>query len=446
MNTDEENLLIRYIEAQMGGEVTGLVRQARWRKAWFAELTRGGVVIPLYIRGDKQLDAEPFPGLAREAAILRQLEADGILVPHVHGVCPEPLAIVMERLPGVREVERAANDAQRQSIAEQYVAQLARMHALDVGPFVAAGIGLPADPRGNVLAYLDANQPLYDRGKRKPQPFVEFALRWARRNAPTDRPRSSFIHCDVGQFLFVEGKITGIYDFEASHIGDPLADLASLRTRDGFEPLGADVSHLVRHYQQLTGETIDPWALSFHTFTFSLTSVMALSGPLSEPDAHRVELEYLIWYLMTRRAAIWAMAECLGLQLTPSPALPPQPTRQSLLLNVLGQTVARGPAETAMEQRHRQSAITLAQWAVQADAQSSAADQRERASLARFIEPVPLAWDDADAALERFVLQAGPEHDHALLLHFAQQLEDEISMAEPLRERLAGYALKPVVL
>lgn len=445
MHTPEEILLIQYIETQMGGRVTSLVRQTRWRKAWFAELAQDGAVIPLYIRGDKQLDAEPYPGLQREAAILRQLEADGILVPHVHGVCPEPLAIVMDQMPGVREVAQAVDDAQRRSIAEQYVAQLARMHALDTAPFVAAGIKLPADARSNVLAYLDANQPLYERGKRRPQPFVEFALRWVRRNAPEGRTRSSFIHCDVGQFLFVDGKITCLYDFEASHIGDPLADLASLRTRDGFEPLGADVSHLVRHYQQLTGEAIDPWALSFHTAAFSLTSVMALSGPLSEADAHNIELEYLVWNLMTRRATVWAMAECMGLTITPSPAFEPQPGRDALLFTVLGQTVARGPAETDMDCHHRKSATLLAQWAGLVDAAGPQAAQRERDSLAQFIEPVA-GWVDADAALEQFVLQAGPEHDQALLLHFARQLEDQIAIATPLHERLAGYALKPVVL
>lgn len=446
MHTPEEILLKRYIESQMGGRVTSLVRQTRWRKAWFAELERDGTLVPLYIRGDKQLDAEPFPGLAREAAILRQLEADGILVPHIHGVCPEPLAIVMDRTPGVRDVVQAMDDAQRQSIAEQYVAQLARMHALDTAPFVAAGIGLPVDARSNVLAYLDANQPLYARGKRKPQPFVEFAMRWMRRNAPTGRTRSSFIHCDVGQFLFVDGKITGLYDFEASHIGDPLADLASLRTRDGFEPLGADVSHLIRYYQQLTGEAVDPWALSFHTACFSLTSVMALSGPLSEPGAHRIELEYLVWDLMTRRATVWAMAECMDVQIAPSPPFPPQPGRQALLFNVLGQTVARGPEATDMDRHHRNSATTLAQWAALVDAAGPQAAQRERDSLARFIGPVPASWDAADAAFELFVQQAGPEHDQALLRHFALQLEDQIAMAQPLHARLAGYALKPVVL
>jgi aminoglycoside phosphotransferase (APT) family kinase protein len=444
--TSEEVLLSRYIEAQVGGRVMSIERQARWRKAWFVKVEREGQVVPLYVRGDKQLDAEPYPGLPREAAILQALEVGGIAVSHVYGVCPEPIGIVMDQAAGGRDVSQAASDDERRHIAEQYVEQLARIHALDTAPFVAAGITLPADGRANVLAYLDANLPLYLRGKRQPQPLIEFVMRWARRCAPVHRSRSSFIVADTGQFLFADGQLTCIHDFEASHIGDPLADLASLRTRDGYEPIGADISHLIRHYARVTGEAIDPWVLSYHTAVFSLTSVMALSGPLSEPDAHRLQTEYLVWNLMTRRATLWAMAECLGITLTPSPAPPALPGRQAVLFKVLEQSVARLPAESDMDRSQREGAVALARWAAQVDASGAAAAERERRSLGQFLPSVPEAWSEADAAFEQFVQQAGPEHDEALLRHFAMQLEDQIAIATPLHERLAGYALKPVVL
>jgi len=442
----EEARLTSYVETLMGGRVLSLERQPRWRKAWFAEVECDGKVVPLYIRGDKQLDAEPFPGLEREASILRALEAGGIMVPHIFGFCPDPDCIVMQRTPGARDVSQAANDQERQQIAEQYVEQLARMHSLDPALFSAGGLKVPADSRSNALAYIDANQPLYDRGKRRPQPFIEFALRWARQCAPMNRKRASFIQCDTGQFLFADGQLTGLYDFEASHIGDPLADLAALRTRDGFEPLGADVSHLLRYYAKLTGEAIDPWVLSFYTATFSLTSVMALSGPLSQPEAQPLEMEYLIWDFMTRRATIWAMAECMELRIPTGGVPPAQVPRQALVYTVLEQTVSRLPAETDMDRHHRASAVALARWAGELAAAGQHAAERERASLARLLDSVPGNWAEADLALEQFVMQAGPEHDEALLQHFALQLEDQIALAGSLRERLAGYALKPVVL
>src|SRR3546814_7111173 len=68
---DVTERLARQIERLVGGRVTMLERQPRWRTSWNAEVSRDGRKIPLYIRGDKGIDAETFPGLAREAAILK---------------------------------------------------------------------------------------------------------------------------------------------------------------------------------------------------------------------------------------------------------------------------------------------------------------------------------------------------------------------------------------
>ncbi|MBM7369189.1 phosphotransferase [Gordonia hydrophobica] len=233
-------------------------RQARWRKAWYATVERDGDEIPIYVRGDKQIDAEPFPGLDREAAILTALEAGGIRVPHVYGMSTDPVGIIMDRVPGTRDIAEAVDDAQRESIAEQYIDELAAIHRLDLQPFIDAGITVPDSAEGIALAYVDANEKLYRRTKTGPEPLVEFALRWVRRHVPQGRRRPAFILADTGQFLYVDGKITCVYDLEAAHVGDPLFDLASLRTRAGTEPLGADIAHLVRRYEEATGEAVDP--------------------------------------------------------------------------------------------------------------------------------------------------------------------------------------------
>src|SRR3546814_4452428 len=87
--------------------------------------------------------------------------------------------------------------------------------------------------------------------------MMEWALRWVSRNVPQDRSRTCLLHGDPGQFLFEEGRVTTLYDFEATHIGDPLHDLAALRLRHPTEPLGAGPHHMVRHYARITGMVID---------------------------------------------------------------------------------------------------------------------------------------------------------------------------------------------
>ena len=143
---DEEARLGPQIERLVGGRIISLERQPRWRKAWYAAVERAGETLPIYVRGDKQIDAEPYPGLGREAAILRLFGAGGLPVPRVYGMTQDPISIVMERVRGTRDVGQAINDDERRGLAEQYIEVLARMHSLDVKPFVQAGVAPAQDP------------------------------------------------------------------------------------------------------------------------------------------------------------------------------------------------------------------------------------------------------------------------------------------------------------
>jgi aminoglycoside phosphotransferase (APT) family kinase protein len=443
---DEEVRLRPQIERLVGGRIISLERQPRWRKAWYAVVERDGVPVPIYVRGDKQIDAEPYPGLGREAAILRLFRKNDLPVPQVYGMTENPVGIVMDRMPGTRDVGHAADDDERRRVAEQYIEVLTRMHALDTAPFVAAGVALPKGPMETALSYLNANIVLYRRTKRGAQPLVEFALKWMQRNVPMHRDTPRVIHGDPGQFLFEAGRLTCIYDFEATHIGDPLADLAALRTRHGTEPLGADPGHLIRHYAVLTGEPIDPAALSFHTAAFMLTAVMALAGPLTSPRPQEMQLEYLTWDLMTRRAMLWAMAECLGVTIIAKPVTRLPEGRSALVSRVLEATINRIETASDMGAADKAAAAALVGWV---RGQAAAGDANDAADLDRaagILGHRPSDWQAADAALERFVTDAGPEHDAILFDYFVAQTEHRVAEALSIQPRLTQYALPRIVL
>jgi aminoglycoside phosphotransferase (APT) family kinase protein len=443
---DEEVRLRPQIERLVGGRIISLERQPRWRKAWYAVIERDGAAVPIYVRGDKQIDAEPYPGLGREAAILGLFRANDLPVPRVYGMTENPTAIVMDRVSGTRDVGHAADDDERRRVAEQYIEVLARMHELDTTPFVAAGMSLPEGPTQTALSYLNANIVLYRRTKRGAQPLVEFALRWMQRNVPMHRNTPRVVHGDPGQFLFEAGRLTCIYDFEATHIGDPLADLAALRARHGTEPLGADPGHLIRHYAALTGKPIDPAALSFHTAAFMLTAVMALAGPLTEPSPREMQLEYLTWDLMTRRAMLWAMAECLGVTITPKPLAGLPEGRSALVARVLEATINRIEAVSGMGAVDKASAAALVGWVRGQAASGGANEAADLDRAARILGYRPSDWQAADAALERFVAAAGPEHDAMLFDYFVAQTEDRVAEALSIQPRLTQYALPRIVL
>src|SRR3546814_5467794 len=138
----DERKLVAFVEQVTGGRVTAMRRQRRWRPAWFVDVERDGLLLPIHIRGDRKSDIMPFPELAREAAIMEVLEEHGIPVPHIYGVCPDPEAIIMAAIPGSRDVSTAGDDAERQSVARQYVEAMAAMHRLPLEPFVARGLTL----------------------------------------------------------------------------------------------------------------------------------------------------------------------------------------------------------------------------------------------------------------------------------------------------------------
>jgi hypothetical protein len=108
----------------LGVQVKSVERQNRWRPAWFLEIARSPAVEQLYVRGERTTKSVMFP-LEYEFRVLQVLEANGILVPHVYGMCPDPMAIVMSKAPGRADLSTAANDDVRRSVMDHYIDQLA---------------------------------------------------------------------------------------------------------------------------------------------------------------------------------------------------------------------------------------------------------------------------------------------------------------------------------
>jgi aminoglycoside phosphotransferase (APT) family kinase protein len=441
--TDDDRARM-FVERLTGGRVVKNKRLSRWRPAWFVDVEHGSSLVRLHLRGERRSDVLPFPSLQREADILRVLEANGIPVPHVHAMCPEPFAIVMDAVPGTR-VQSGPADEQR-AIAEEYVSLLAKMHSIDTSAFAAIGIDVPTTAETIGLGMLDAYMPLYRRTKAAPEPLIEFAIAWVRRNVPTNRTRASFVHWDAGQFLHQDGRITALYDFETCLVGDPLMDLAALRSRHPAEPLGADLGHLFRHYEAVTGEAIDVAALRFHTVVFMLVGVMALAGPMVEPQAGSPHLEYLWWDLMQRRALVWALAECLGLAIDMPPPPTPSPSPIGPMLRMLEDSLAQQRLGVGVDRYQQQSTALLARCIAHTDAVGPELDHATAADWAAILGHPVDGLRSCAAEMEHFVQIASPRGDAELVQCFARQVERMVFALDPVADRVSGYALPPVSL
>ncbi|MGI4983143.1 MAG: hypothetical protein ACRYGL_07425, partial [Janthinobacterium lividum] len=152
-------LIAAWIEANVGGRVTGVQRLRRWRRVWRAEYERDGVARSALVKGTRPWESIPY-SLGHELRMNQILEANGIGVPHSYGMIEAPEAFVMDWAPGDRDpglVQQAIETASgmspdRWEASLRYMDVLARMHRIPVEAFAGGEAG---DPQGGLAIAMD---------------------------------------------------------------------------------------------------------------------------------------------------------------------------------------------------------------------------------------------------------------------------------------------------
>ena len=408
------------MERVTGAKVIRMERMVRWRPAWFVNVERNGAISHLHLRGDREGDVSIFPDLKREADIIDILAEHGIPVPRIHGYCADPPAILMDHLPGTRDMTQAATDAERHAIARDYMRVMADMHRLPTAPFVARGLRLPHGAEEIALAGLHAYLPHYERTRAKPEPFLTFVLGWVRRNVPRHRTTPAFIQFDAGQFLFHAGKLTGLYDFEFAIIGDPLVDIATMRMRDSVEPMGDSIAALCRQYEAFTGAPMDDAVVEFHTLLFAALGTMQFAGTVAAGHPGDQHATYLLFDLALRQVMLLAMSKLTGVALPPPPAsLADRTGDNAVLIAKIADTVARISTTGPIEDARKTAAAELLEWLTRSDALGRPAREADLHDIATVLGRGVADWTAAEAALDAHIATAPPAQDAQLLRLFA---------------------------
>jgi len=426
-----------WVEREVGCRIRSFERQPRWRPAFFLETERDGAPLPLYLRGERgALDHGVYP-LEHEAKVFQVLESEGLPVPHVYGMIPDPKMIVLDRMPGRADLSTAKDEAERVSVLNHYMDLLADLHAIDPKRFEAIGVERPRGPEALGFADLARWEKAYRAAKNRPDAIIEFNYGWLRRNVPRDREKVACLQVDSAQFLFDSGRVTSFLDLELACLGDPAADLAGMRGRDMAEPLGP-LNPAFERYFEKTGERIPKSVIDYHTVRFNLATPTTCAPIVAEPSDTVDFIQYLAWYWVWARASVEVIADSMGIAL-PQPTIP-EPAKSEaspahdLLVRKLGALRSQNEGFLRYElDTTWRNAVYLSRvesmWPEMEKEEAAEID----AILGRKTAPL-----DRAAELESFVLEKGAAHEEALLGLFQKQCLRREALFQPVARELDG--------
>jgi hypothetical protein len=240
-----------------------------------------------------------------------------------------------------------------------------------------------------------------------------FLRRWLHRNYPRHRLRACFVTYDAFQYMYQDGRITGLIDFELAHVGDPLTEIAALRVRDTIKNLG-DLAAIASAWASITGEHLDHAAIVYHTVSYNANTVLSAAPLIEAPNADGDLMSHYGWYVNSARWAFEDIADLLGVSLEPVEVPEPDSsTHRATYDHLVTGLSNRGPA-LGIEEHERAKLYRVARHLKRVDeigARLAADDLDEAADLLGYRPDLR----QLDAALVDFIGSAGPEHDGQLV-------------------------------
>jgi aminoglycoside phosphotransferase (APT) family kinase protein len=417
-NADRIAAITRWLEQNVGGTVTSIVPQPRWRPVWFAEVERDGEMLDLCVRGERADTVLCWP-LNHEMRFQKLLQDAGIKVPNVYGWIEDPCAFVMDRVPGSPNFA-GSTDAERDTVVDEYVQELARLHALDLVPFVEAGIDRADEPEHSALIGVERMEHrMYRAQKCRPDPFLEWGLSWFHRHPPQSHGRESAVVWDSGQFHQHNGHLAAILDVEFGHIGDPMMDLAGWRMRDSVIGFG-NFTKIYDRYSELTGSPVDLEAIKIHHIAFTLSNQMGFSYALRNPPPAADYTTNLQWCNETNIYATEAIAEYLDVELPVAEVPDVDKTQVDAAHEHLVRILMTTPVQEPYSRYRLRIAFRLARHLRRYTEIGREIEEQDIDDLGRLLGRRPDSWLEGEAELERFVIADAREgrYDDQLLPMF----------------------------
>ena len=434
------------IESLVGGRIVSGERQARWRPVFFVDVERAdGEILPICFRGGR-IELADDSAIRHEYACFRALEKNGIPVPRIYGYCESPPGFVMQKSPGRHDMRHTRDQDEFDSVRDHFIEILADIHRLPTDDFEAFGLRRLTSPRDLALGDSKSSIKRFQKYKKRPEPGVEFLIDWTERNVPQDRRECCFVTGDSGQFLFEEGRVTAMLDMELGYLGDPLADLGGLFSRDLTEKMGS-IETAIERYERAIGHAVDRRVVLYHAIRFAMTTPLGTALVVAEPPVAAEYIQYLAWYLVYLRNPLQLIAHLEGFEIDPPETeFRPSETPYGAAHDALQERFEVFETRDEFQAYEADGLRRLALYLRQGDLFGQDVFERDLDDVEKILGHRPRTWQERDLALERFVADAEGRRNPEFVQYYVRRLRREEALLAPAMRDLVGVDMQTIRL
>lgn len=302
--------LLRWVESETGGRImrVWIAASGFARLTAILDLEDGGVASAVlrHDTGAGSLAGTAF-SLEHEAIAYRSVEPLNLPVPRLLTASRDGRTILVEKAEGqIANAHEALPDL---------LTQLGRLHAarprdLNLGGFTAPG-----------LHDLDGWERIYRERVTRKSPLLDFAFPLLRRLQPPMNREPVFCHGDpgAGNYLVDGDRVTAMLDWELSHLGDPMDDLAWISIRASQYGLALDnFGELVeRFWSPASGMAPDNDRLRYWQAVGLVRMLAMCLASTTQPRKGRERLLHMLIEPVFENQLILLLAEITDEQLPP---------------------------------------------------------------------------------------------------------------------------------
>jgi aminoglycoside phosphotransferase (APT) family kinase protein len=345
--------IVSWIEQVTGMPLAGANRipGGGTRQGWFVDLRApDGSTVERFLRYSPESESSAFHPLAAEAEVMRALGAAGTTVPAVHAVHPAREAVLLDRVAGDTWFYRIKDPAEQVRVAQDFIRSLAYVHRIDPAALAIPSLGPVHPAKQHALERLEAIRRRATGPDGAIDPLVRLSVDWLERSVPDYDGPVVLVQGDTGpgNFLYRDGAVTAVLDWELAHWGDPMDDIAWLSLR-AVQDTFTHLPDRLAEYAELSGHPIDAGRIWYYR-VFAETTMATLRPPRSRPREKggtptQDVGNQLLYGQLHRRLWLEALNEVMGLGLRrpePPGAVQPEPWHH-LYEDALGMLAAVTP-------------------------------------------------------------------------------------------------------